>query len=97
MEHLINVRIESLKIELDNHELQLIEKINKFIKSKVSTQNFTGRMFLKINDHRRNKKLKINTKKIGVISLQIIKKIANDVWRSENTEEFFKKILSKIL
>ena len=41
--------------------------------------------------------MKINTKEIGVISLQINKKIANDVWRSENTEEFFKKILSKII
>ena len=35
--------------------------------------------------------MKVNTKKKGVIILQINKKIANDVWRSENTEEFFKK------
>ena len=97
MEHLLNVRIESLKIELDNNESRLLDKLNKLIRSKASNQKVTEKVFFKINDHRRNKKFKINTKKIGLFSLQINKKIANDVWRSENAERFLKKIMSKIL
>ena len=97
MEHLLNVRIESLKIELDNNQVQLIDKINKFMRSHVSNQRVAERVLFKIYDHRRNKKFKINTKKIGFISLQINKKISDDIWRSEHIEEFLKKILSKIL
>ena len=97
MEHLINVRIESLKMELDNNELELLNKINKFIRSHVSNQKVTKSLFFKINDHRRNKKLKINSKKIGFICRQINKKISSDIWRSENTENLVKKILIEIL
>ena len=97
MEHLLNVRIESLKIELDNNQVQLIDKINKFMRSHVSNQRVAERVLFKIYDHRRNKKFKINTKKIGFISLQINKKIVSDLWRSGNTEQFVKKLMSKIL
>ena len=38
MEDLIEVRIESLKLELYNNANQLIEKINKFIKTNASIQ-----------------------------------------------------------
>ena len=96
MEHLIEMTIESLKIELDKNEVQLLEKMNKFIRSHVSNQKITKRVLFKINDHRKNKKYKINSKKIGFICLQINKKTPNDVWRSENPEEFVKKILNKI-
>ena len=89
MEHLINFRIESLKIQLDNNQLQLVDKINKYIRSHVSNQKVAEKVFLKIYDHRRNKKLKINTNKMAFISLQINKKISDDVWRSENAERFF--------
>ena len=97
MEHLINFRIESLNIQLDNNERQLIDQINKYIRSYVSNQKVAEKVFFKINDHRKNKKFKIHTKKIGFISLQINKKISDDIWRSEHIEEFLKKILSKIL
>jgi hypothetical protein len=97
MEHLIEVTIESLKTEIDKNEVQLLDKMNKFIRSHVSNQKITKRVLFKINDHRKNKKYKINSKKIGFICLQINKKTPNDVWRLENPEEFVKKILNKIL
>jgi hypothetical protein len=50
------------------------------------------RLILKLNEHRRNKKLKINSKKIGIISLQLIKKVDKDALKSGNIETLFQKI-----
>ena len=96
MEHLIEMTIESLKIELDKNEVQLLEKMNKFIRSHVSNQKITKRVLFKINDHRKNKKYKINSKKIGFINLQENKKVLKNDWKSENIEKLVHKICNNI-
>jgi light-regulated signal transduction histidine kinase (bacteriophytochrome) len=94
IEHVIEVRIESLKMELDNNANQLVNKINNLIRNKgdFNQKPTKQRCFLKINEHKRNKKLKINLNKIGFICLQLNKKIEKDVWRSKNIEELIQKI-----
>jgi hypothetical protein len=70
MKHLIEVKIESLKMELDNNAEKLVHMIDKFIKiSAFNKDKSKIRVFFKINDHRRSKKFKINSKKIGFITL----------------------------
>jgi hypothetical protein len=94
MEHVIQVRIESLKMEVDNNADQLVKKINNFIRKKgdFNQKPTKQRCFLKLNEHKRNKKLKINLNKIGFICLQLNKKIEKDVWRSKNIENLIQKI-----
>jgi hypothetical protein len=93
IENAINVRIESLKMELDNNTDQLINKIINLFKKKPSNQKPTKRrLIIKLSEHKRNKKLKLNSKKIGFISLQDNKKIEADVWKSGNIEELVQKI-----
>ena len=70
MEELINTRIESLRIALDNNVDILVDKINKFIRiSAFNEVKAKKRALFKINDHKRNKKFKINFKKIGFLGL----------------------------
>ena len=57
-----------------------------------SEEKANRRLLFEINDHRRNKNFKINSKKIGFISLQINKKVAKDDWRSDNIENFIHKM-----
>jgi hypothetical protein len=97
IENVINVRIESLKMDLDNNTDQLVNKIIKFLKRKPSKQKPTKRrLIIKLSEHKRNKKLKLNSKKIGFISLQDNKKIEEDVWKSGNIEELVQKVLKYI-
>ena len=94
IEHVIEVRIESLKLELDNNANQLVNKINNFIRKKrdFNQKPTKPSCFFKLCEHKRNKKFKINFNKIGFISLQLNKKIIKEVWRSENIEELIQKI-----
>jgi hypothetical protein len=96
MEHLINVRIESLKVNLENNAEKLVSKINKTIRADSSIHKDVKKKF-KLNDHKRNKKFKINSKKIGFFCFQLNKKIPKNVWRSEKVEELVQKICNKIL
>ena len=100
MEHLINVRFESLIVELDNNECQLLQKINKFIRSHVRrshNQKVTKKVILNIKDPRSTNRLS-NSNKIGFISLEIYKYNSNHLFlRSENAEELVQKILNQIL
>jgi hypothetical protein len=94
IEDFIEVRIESLKMEIDNNANQLVNKINNFIRKKgdFNKKPTKQRCFLKLNEHKRNKKLRINFNKIGFICLQLNKKIDKKVWRSKNIEELIQKI-----
>jgi hypothetical protein len=90
MENLIDTRIESLKIELDNQACQLVSKINAVI-TKISTHKrkiAKRKFFLQINENRRRKKLKINFIKIGYFSHQFI----SDYLKSKNIEEIIQKM-----
>jgi hypothetical protein len=98
MKHLIEVKIESLKMELDNNAEKLVEKINKFIKiSAFNREKSKIRSFFKINDHRRSKKFKINSKRIGFITLQVNKKIEKEAWQTKSIEELVHKICNNII
>jgi hypothetical protein len=57
------VRIESLKIEIDKSEDQLVNKIIKFIQTtNTSHQKGVKRRFvLKMNNRKRNKKLRLDS------------------------------------
>ena len=89
------MRTESLKMQLDYSQDKLVSKINKFIRVSHEEKTKISVLF-KINDHRRNKKFKINSKKIGFINLQENKKVLKNDWKSENIEKLVHKICNNI-
>jgi hypothetical protein len=94
MENLIDIRIESLKIVLDNQACQLVSKINAAI-TKMSTHErkiAKRKVFLQMNENIRKKKLKINFIKIGYFSHQLNKTIISDHFKSKNIAEIIQKM-----
>jgi hypothetical protein len=57
------VRIESLKIEIDNSEDKLVNKIIKFIQTTNNShqKGVKRRFVLKMNNRKRNKKLRLDS------------------------------------
>ena len=82
-------------MQLDYSQDKLVSKINKFIRVSHEEKTKISVLF-KINDHRRNKKFQINSKKIGFINLQENKKVLKNDWKSENIEKLVHKICNNI-